>query len=284
LISTHLPPPAYARRYALFTLVGIAGEDDLDAPDLPIVGSNNTSPHQVSPGSPARGPNGHGEFQNGRTAASQHKRVTAPATVTLSPEASAACRDQLVSEIDGAASTDDMALIAHRALPQKNTLRTEDSTIVEEVFAAKLKGLASGLAQSGGIGPANLVDPPSDRDSPSEQGRAPDKHQPLAGRLRAAPAKQMATTEPDRTAAPTIACAELAFGKTRRKPIRRTALLSPRSRAWSVAVSRPTLITCGSRNRGRWAASRATSSQYRFVESIIASFISAAMKRRGGRS
>src|ERR1700733_14968524 len=28
---------AYARRYALFTLVGIAGEDDLDAPDLEAV-------------------------------------------------------------------------------------------------------------------------------------------------------------------------------------------------------------------------------------------------------
>jgi hypothetical protein len=28
----------YARRYALFTLVGIAGEDDLDAPDLPRAG------------------------------------------------------------------------------------------------------------------------------------------------------------------------------------------------------------------------------------------------------
>jgi hypothetical protein len=27
---------AYARRYALFTLVGIAGEDDLDAPDLGV--------------------------------------------------------------------------------------------------------------------------------------------------------------------------------------------------------------------------------------------------------
>jgi hypothetical protein len=26
----------YARRYALFTLVGIAGEDDLDAPDLAV--------------------------------------------------------------------------------------------------------------------------------------------------------------------------------------------------------------------------------------------------------
>src|SRR5215469_5370827 len=38
----------YARRYALFTLVGIAGEDDLDAPDLsPVVGappSPNGSP------------------------------------------------------------------------------------------------------------------------------------------------------------------------------------------------------------------------------------------------
>ena len=33
----------YARRYALFTLVGIAGEDDLDAPDL-------TTPTNRTPG------------------------------------------------------------------------------------------------------------------------------------------------------------------------------------------------------------------------------------------
>src|SRR6478736_5180835 len=32
----------YARRYALFTLVGIAGEDDLDAPDLPTAGAADT--------------------------------------------------------------------------------------------------------------------------------------------------------------------------------------------------------------------------------------------------
>src|SRR5580698_9897018 len=31
----------YARRYGLFTLVGIAGEDDLDAPDLNAAGSSN---------------------------------------------------------------------------------------------------------------------------------------------------------------------------------------------------------------------------------------------------
>src|SRR3954464_3250973 len=34
----------YARRYALFTLVGIAGEDDLDAPDLND-GLDGTLPH-----------------------------------------------------------------------------------------------------------------------------------------------------------------------------------------------------------------------------------------------
>src|SRR5262249_5572422 len=34
----------YARRYALFTLVGIAGEDDLDAPDLCRAGPGSTGP------------------------------------------------------------------------------------------------------------------------------------------------------------------------------------------------------------------------------------------------
>jgi hypothetical protein len=34
----------YARRYALFTLVGIAGEDDLDSPDLGTDGNSNTNP------------------------------------------------------------------------------------------------------------------------------------------------------------------------------------------------------------------------------------------------
>jgi hypothetical protein len=42
----------YARRYALFTLVGIAGEDDLDAPDLGVPmnesASNALSPSKAS--------------------------------------------------------------------------------------------------------------------------------------------------------------------------------------------------------------------------------------------
>ena len=50
----------YARRYALFTLVGIAGEDDLDAPDLiaPAPQTSVPSRDQARNGSPRPG-NGH---------------------------------------------------------------------------------------------------------------------------------------------------------------------------------------------------------------------------------
>ena len=46
----------YARRYALFTLVGIAGEDDLDAPDLPVADGGRA--HATTAGGPT-GMNGH---------------------------------------------------------------------------------------------------------------------------------------------------------------------------------------------------------------------------------
>src|ERR1700745_965038 len=48
----------YARRYALFTLVGIAGEDDLDAPDICLKGSiteSSTSGLQSPPQTRDRG-------------------------------------------------------------------------------------------------------------------------------------------------------------------------------------------------------------------------------------
>src|SRR6478672_4545552 len=49
----------YARRYALFTLVGIAGEDDLDAPDLngalPLSARSDGPGQQVAAGNDASG-------------------------------------------------------------------------------------------------------------------------------------------------------------------------------------------------------------------------------------
>ena len=40
--------PLIARRYALFTLVGIAGEDDMDAPDLAAPSSHARRPEHAA--------------------------------------------------------------------------------------------------------------------------------------------------------------------------------------------------------------------------------------------
>ena len=52
----------YARRYALFALVGIAGEDDLDAPDLPtlVPKAGNAAPHLNGQSHPDNGQSGAG--------------------------------------------------------------------------------------------------------------------------------------------------------------------------------------------------------------------------------
>ena len=48
----------YARRYALFTLVGIAGEDDLDAPDLPAPTVPDSGPEKPVTSNNIAGMNG----------------------------------------------------------------------------------------------------------------------------------------------------------------------------------------------------------------------------------
>src|ERR1022692_2546392 len=89
----------YARRYALFTLVGIAGEDDLDAPDLgaaPKAGLDQ--PSEPDGGSS----NGHA-FLAGLPAPAGTRRSAPqarPAKPVLAPDQSVALRDRLVAEID----------------------------------------------------------------------------------------------------------------------------------------------------------------------------------------
>src|ERR1700688_4133274 len=51
----------YARRYALFTLVGIAGEDDVDAPDLLPPEQQASKPNEPTAGGNSR-PNGGGRI------------------------------------------------------------------------------------------------------------------------------------------------------------------------------------------------------------------------------
>ena len=102
----------YARRYALFTLVGIAGEDDLDAPDL------------VAEPSPAVMAAAETERHRERPANRPMARFTSlGAKAPLDAGASAALRDQLIAEVAGLSDGEDLALWAHVACRPRTPLR-----------------------------------------------------------------------------------------------------------------------------------------------------------------
>jgi hypothetical protein len=130
-----------ARRYALFTLVGIAGEDDLDAPDL--ISAAPKAGTDQAPAPDARSPNGHA-FAADLPAPAGARRKTPPARPAkpvLAADQSAALRDRLVAELEGLQSADEAAGWAHRNLPAKNTLTAADADIVEAGFPGKARGL-----------------------------------------------------------------------------------------------------------------------------------------------
>jgi hypothetical protein len=227
----------YARRYALFTLVGIAGEDDLDAPDLPVVKSNGAAPDHSHTGSTARQLNGPGGLASGRGPGPQDKSVVAFGKPILAPEASAACRDRLVSEISGVASADEMAAFAHRVLPLKNTLRTEDATIVEAVFATKLSEFTEDLGPRADIAPAGLSVPGAEADVGSGRGTPSLRTDKLIEAQLASAAPEQVATNGEATSTPEVACVDLAFGKTRRK----------RDKAHCAFVASKPCLVCGRR-------------------------------------
>ena len=115
----------YARRYALFTLVGIAGEDDLDAPDL-------SSP------SPAGNP----ASANPTRAAKQAPTDAAP----LGAEESAGIRDQLTSDIHNLTTLSQISSRAAKILKAKNRLSSDDAKRVEAAFASRMEMLQSQAA------------------------------------------------------------------------------------------------------------------------------------------
>jgi hypothetical protein len=122
----------YARRYGLFTLVGIAGEDDLDAPDL---GAEPTPSPE-----PSRPPG----QSNGQTAAvrrtpeADRRRAEASARSVLGEQLSASLRESLIDQLAAINSADEAAAWAHRNLPAKNKLMAADAKMVEERFQARL--------------------------------------------------------------------------------------------------------------------------------------------------
>src|SRR5262249_42019049 len=111
----------------LFTLVGIAGEDDLDAPDL-----DATSKTEVV--GPSR--SDHRSQATGDTAvAARGRDGGAP---VLTSEQSAVLRDRLLNQLAAIGSADEAASWAQRNLPAKNTLTATDAKVVEERFRDRI--------------------------------------------------------------------------------------------------------------------------------------------------
>jgi hypothetical protein len=129
----------YARRYALFTLVGIAGEDDLDAPDL----LSPTAPETKidSPAGNKKDRRNGGQAQSVQQGSRDHRaKASRP---TLEPKASATLREKLTAELEGISSPEEAANWAHRVLGTKNSLAAADAKHVEQAFLSKLTILGS---------------------------------------------------------------------------------------------------------------------------------------------
>lgn len=109
----------YARRYALFTLVGIAGED-LDAPEL----LNGTVP-AIDPALL-------------ETKGAPFRKNPRPAAPALPPDQSATLRDRLLGEVADLQSTDAAASWARDGITAKNRLAAADAKLVEEAFELRL--------------------------------------------------------------------------------------------------------------------------------------------------
>ena len=108
----------YARRYALFALVGIAGEDDLDAPDT-LIEPSLASAQRPNPTvqSPRRQP----------------KTIVHKAPV-LDQVRSGELREQLLAEIGALTDGDGLASWAHKRLPAKNILTADDARNIEAAY------------------------------------------------------------------------------------------------------------------------------------------------------
>src|SRR5262249_21720138 len=122
----------YARRYALFTLVGIAGEDDLDAPDLNCEPAAEGGLRAASAAPPQRAASIRAPGRGDAGGSGQP---------ILNPRASAEARDGLLREIIKWPSEQAAGEWARNVLSLKNTLTARDARLVETAFAFRISAL-----------------------------------------------------------------------------------------------------------------------------------------------
>jgi ERF superfamily len=173
----------YARRYALFTLVGIAGEDDLDAPDIcaPAPPTAATEGKGFATTVNRRGIAGGLVFPpRSRGNGQARQAVRTGSAPVLSLGESVALRDQLVGEVAGLQSRESATTWARRALAAKNRLTTTDAKLLEDAFQQRLTALP----------PDELTDEPFTSGGPPAgqekigAGGGPDRDKPAANEQR----------------------------------------------------------------------------------------------------
>ena len=138
----------YARRYALFTLVGIAGEDDLDAPDLAAGGNTDTKAGLYIQTSPKPVVD---ELPSAASGADRKGKVIRPPRIVLATDQSEALRERLIAELSDLKSADEAAHWVHKNLPAKNTLALADAETVEASFRERLAAIEAEQASAGSV-------------------------------------------------------------------------------------------------------------------------------------
>jgi ERF superfamily len=180
----------YARRYALFTLVGIAGEDDLDAPDLGAAANADADPGarldvQASKKLVANEP-----LSVPLTARQKAKVIGLP-RIVLDADQSKALSDQLVAELVDLKSADGAADWVHKNMPLKNALTTADAQAVEACFRERLDTI-----ERGQVGDAASIAIATAPNTIATRGDEPDPAQRQAGGVLEGAALQPTIVQP----------------------------------------------------------------------------------------
>jgi ERF superfamily len=169
----------YARRYALFTLVGIAGDDDLDAPDAGV-SDPKLADTVIKPSSGIA-------LEDGM----KHSGTQCP-RAQQTTDKSASIRATLEAEIDALVTLEELQAKAIEILKAKNRLASEDAKSVETTFAARLATLreeaaapiASAASVDDGTEPITAATLPASSQSSKRRGRPRKQSSPPAAASR----------------------------------------------------------------------------------------------------
>jgi hypothetical protein len=175
----------YARRYALFTLAGIAGEDDLDAPDFSISIANQCASDRTEPMRKMQADRGSRDESGSAVAAGSRRidRKRPGSQATLSEDESKTARDKLVNEVAALDSADGALAWAIRRIRVKGLLTAADASLIERAFQDRIRVLAPEAYSEG---------------ASSDSGNSGEQPQPTVADPRQSPAGAAALVGPEK--------------------------------------------------------------------------------------